>query len=372
MLPRPFSPPRSPLAPSPLSPPPLLQAIIGSFLTGLSFACAFWALALVYYYGSWLISVGATNFREFLVSMMMVMFPAVQIAGTFVNATDFKAAVDSAQRLFQIIGLVTRIDPLEKGGETLTKGVLAGAVEVQEVQFAYPSAASHPILNGFSLKIEAGSVCALVGASGSGKSTIISLIERFYDPLDGCVRLDGVDIRSLNVKWLRAQLGLVSQEPVLFSGTVAENICYGKEGAGVEEMEEAAKMANAHSFITKDLGAGYETEVGQGGGKLSGGQKQRVAIARALIRKPSVLLLDEATSALDNESEKIVQAALDEIMAKQKRTTIVIAHRLSTIRGADKIAVVRKGRVIEEGSHDSLLSIVDGEYFRLVEAQQRS
>ena len=185
------------------------------------------------------------------------------------------------------------------------------------------------------------------------------------------ITLDGVDIKDLNVRWLRSQLGLVSQEPVLFMGTVAENIAYGKAGEIPQaEIEEAARMANAHAFITERLSDGYQTQVGQGGSKLSGGQKQRVAIARAIIRKPAVLLLDEATSALDNESERIVQAALDEIMTKLKRTTFVIAHRLSTIRNADKIAVVKKGRVVEQGKHDELLEVMDGVYFALVEAQQ--
>jgi len=180
------------------------------------------------------------------------------------------------------------------------------------------------------------------------------------------VMLDGIDIKTLNVQWLRSQLGLVAQEPVLFMGSIAENIGYGKEGATPEEIEEAAKMANAHTFITQTLGDGYATDVGIRGSKLSGGQKQRVAIARAIVRKPAVLLLDEATSALDNESERIVQAALDEIMAKQKRTTLVIAHRLSTIRNADQIAVVNEGHIVEKGSHEELLSNVDGLYFKLV------
>jgi len=171
------------------------------------------------------------------------------------------------------------------------------------------------------------------------------------------------------VTWLRSQLGLVGQEPVLFQGSVADNIRYGRPGASDEEVEEAARMANAHGFITNNLADGFKTDVGIRGGKLSGGQKQRVAIARAIIKKPAVLLLDEATSALDNESERIVQAALDEIMTKQKRTTVVIAHRLSTIRNADKIAVIHEGRVVEEGSHNELLTNVNGIYFNLVLAQ---
>jgi ATP-binding cassette subfamily B (MDR/TAP) protein 1 len=237
------------------------------------------------------------------------------------------------------------------------------------VFFAYPTAPEHLVCNGYSLSVQAGQTVALCGASGSGKSTIIALIERFYDPQGGVVTLDGHDLKSLNVRWLRSQLGLVGQEPVLFKGTVAENIAYGYFEATQEEIEAAAKMANAHEFITKDLDDQYSSDVGLRGGKLSGGQKQRVAIARAIIKKPAVLLLDEATSALDNTSEKVVQAALDEIMTKMKRTTIVIAHRLSTIRNANKIAVVDRGRIVEQGTHDELLMRSGGMYSNLVIAQ---
>ena len=258
---------------------------------------------------------------------------------------------------------VSTIDSFDEGGSK-PQGC-RGDIELVDVSFAYPTASDCLVCQGCTLNIPAGATVALCGRSGSGKSTIIQLIERFYDPHEGRVLLDGVDLKTLNVRWLRAQLGLVSQEPVLFQGTVAQNIAYGKPTeASQEEIEAAAKMANAHSFITESLGDGYATQVGLSGGKLSGGQKQRVAIARALIKCPAVLLLDEATSALDNESERVVQAALDEVMAKQKRTTVVIAHRLSTIRNASKIAVLDKGRVVEEGTHDELLALA-GVYHRL-------
>lgn len=203
---------------------------------------------------------------------------------------------------------------------------------------------------------------ALVGASGSGKSTAIQLTERFYDPDTGTVSLDGVDLKDLNVSWLRQQIGLVGQEPVLFSGTIAENIGYGCPGSTRDDVIAAAKMANAHNFIMEFPG-GYDTDVGEKGGQLSGGQKQRVAIARAMVKNPTVLLLDEATSALDNESERVVQAALDNLLTKHKRTTIVIAHRLSTIRNADKICVVDAGRIVEEGTHDELMAIGEGGHY---------
>merc|ERR1719231_1456207 len=284
------------------------------------------------------------------------------------GAKDVPTAQRAAKLFFDATDQVPAIRVFDETGAK-PEGV-KGDIEVKDVVFAYPSAPDHLVCKGYTLSIPAGQTVALSGPSGSGKSTIIQLLERFYDPQSGSITLDGVDIKTLNVKWLRSQLGLVAQEPVLFQGTVEENIKYGKRDASMEEVEEAAKMANAHSFIMESLQSGYETDVGMRGSKLSGGQKQRVAIARALVRKPAVLLLDEATSALDNESERIVQAALDEIMTKMKRTTVVVAHRLSTIRNADKIVVLKEGKVAEEGTHDELLANPEGLYFNLVLAQQ--
>ena len=306
------------------------------------------------------------TFIKSFVPLMVIMLLQQDMAVIGSMAADATAAAKAAVRLFKSIDRESLLDPASTAGEQLPS--VRGEIEVRDVVFAYPSAPDRVVCDGYSLTVAAGQMVALCGPSGSGKSTIISLIERFYDPQGGCVMLDGVDIKSLNLRWLRQQIGLVGQEPVLFKGTVAENIRYGKQGSTEAEVEEAARMANAHDFIGK-LSDGYQTQVGQGGGKLSGGQKQRVAIARAIVRKPSILLLDEATSALDNESEKIVQAALDEIMAKQKRTTITIAHRLSTIRHADSIAVVNKGKVVEQGAHDELVA-KGGEYFTLLEAQK--
>lgn len=206
---------------------------------------------------------------------------------------------------------------------------------------------------------------ALVGESGSGKSTAIALLERFYDPDSGKILLDDVDLQTLKVCWLRQQVGLVAQEPVLFNDTIRANIAYGKQGeASEEEIVAAAEAGNAHQFISA-LPDGYNTIVGERGIQLSGGQKQRVAIARAVIKDPKVLLLDEATSALDAESERVVQEALDQVMVG--RTTVVVAHRLSTIRGADIIAVLKNGAVAEKGRHEELLRIKNGAYASLVE-----
>jgi len=247
----------------------------------------------------------------------------------------------------------------------MSKAEVKGRITFEDVHFRYPSRLDQPVCQGYNLTVEAGTTVALVGASGSGKSTAIQLVERFYDPDQGSVMLGGTNLRELNVAWLRQQIGLVAQEPVLFSGTIAENIAYGKPGATRQDVEAAAHMANAHDFIMS-FPDGYDTDVGEKGGQLSGGQKQRVAIARAMIKDPAVLLLDEATSALDTESERVVQAALDELLKKTKRTTIVIAHRLTTIRDADKICVVDKGVIVEEGTHEELMAKgPKGFYFKL-------
>ena len=267
---------------------------------------------------------------------------------------------------------------------------LQGSIEFKKVAFRYPSRPDAPIFENFSLSIKAGQTIALVGPSGSGKSSVVALIERFYNPQYGSIELDGINIRELKLSWLRDNLGLVGQEPTLFATSIAQNIAYGncnfqnshkssKDTETIFEINdemmsdiiEAAKMANAHDFIMS-FPDGYQTEVGEMGVQLSGGQKQRIAIARAMLKNPSILLLDEATSALDSESERIVQNALDSLVSMRKRTTIVIAHRLSTIRNADKIVVVNKGQVVEEGTHDELMAIENGQYKSLVELQSLS
>uniref|UniRef100_A0A7S2L570 Bile salt export pump n=1 Tax=Leptocylindrus danicus TaxID=163516 RepID=A0A7S2L570_9STRA len=238
----------------------------------------------------------------------------------------------------------------------------------RDVSFAYPTRPENIILNEFNLSIRQGETLAIVGPSGGGKSTVLSLIERFYDPLSGSVELDGVDLKELNVKWLRFQMGFVQQEPVLFNTTIGGNISFSKPGTSIDDIQAAAKQANAHDFIV-EFPDGYNTYVGEKGSQLSGGQKQRVAIARAVLNKPKILLLDEATSALDSESEQVVQNALDELMAMDEQTVIVIAHRLSTIRNADRIAVIDGGKVKEIGNHEQLIAKPHSQYRRLVEMQ---
>jgi len=339
------------------------DALIAGFFKGLSMFTMLSCCGLVFYYAVWLANEGHIDMVAAIAPLFVInsaMIPMMK-AGAL---ADIKNATVSAVRFFALLDRVPAIDSFSEEGQKPAS--VTGAVEVRDVKFAYPTAPDHLVCNGYNLSIPAGKTVALCGASGSGKSTIVQLIERFYDPSEGVITLDGIDIKSLNVKWLRSQIGYVGQEPVLFQGTVAMNIGYGKlEGASQAEIEAAAKSANAHGFITENLADGYTTEVGLKGGRLSGGQKQRVAIARAIIKNPALLLLDEATSALDNESERIVQAALDAVMATGKRTTLVIAHRLSTIRNADKIAVLSEGKVVEEGTHDELLGI-NGLYTSLV------
>ena len=288
----------------------------------------------------------------------------------------FNAVIASAASLAQMDVIIKRkplIDSLSEEGEKPV-GRPFGNIEVKNVYFSYPSRPDNQVCNDYNLSVASGETVALCGPSGAGKSTIINLLLRFYDPSSGQILLDGMDIRSLNIRWLRSVIGYVGQEPVLFSGTIFENISYGfdKRVFSVDSVSDdvviaAATLANAHDFITS-FPNGYNTDVGSNGTALSGGQKQRIAIARALVKRPAVLLLDEATSALDNASEKLVQASIDQLQQSRMQTTLVIAHRLSTIRNADKIAVVNGGRVVELGKHDELLA-KDGLYADLVRVQ---
>ncbi|MCO5592638.1 hypothetical protein L7F22_046641 [Adiantum nelumboides] len=296
---------------------------------------------------------------------MVLAMTAFAVAEALSLTPDIIKGSDALVSVFRIIDRQTLIDPNEPSSEVVTS--VHGHIKLIDIEFAYPTRPEVTIFKGFNLNVPAGHSLALVGASGSGKSSVIGLIERFYDPTAGVVTIDGKDIGRLNLQSVRQHIGLVQQEPALFATTIYENIAYGREGASEAEVEVAAQAANAHSFIT-GLPGGYKTEVGERGVQLSGGQKQRVAIARAVLKNPGILLLDEATSALDAESESIVQAALDKLM--KGRTTVVVAHRLTTIRNADTIAVVQDGRIIDEGSHNDLISKPGGSYARLVNLQR--
>uniref|UniRef100_A0A8C0SFK2 P-type phospholipid transporter n=1 Tax=Canis lupus familiaris TaxID=9615 RepID=A0A8C0SFK2_CANLF len=294
-----------------------------------------------------------------------IVFGAVALGHASSFAPDYAKAKLSAAHLFMLLERQPLIDSYSEEG--LRPDKFEGNVTFNEVMFNYPTRPKVPVLQGLSLKVKKGQTLALVGSSGCGKSTVVQLLERFYDPVAGTVLLDGQEAKKLNIQWLRAHLGIVSQEPVLFDCSIAENIAYGDNSRAVsqDEIVNAAKAANIHPFI-ETLPHKYETRVGDKGTQLSGGQKQRIAIARALIRQPQILLLDEATSALDTESEKIVQEALDK--AREGRTCIVIAHRLSTIQNADIIVVFQNGKVKEHGTHQQLLA-QKGIYFSMVSVQ---
>ncbi|KAL1338032.1 hypothetical protein HN51_032721 [Arachis hypogaea] len=316
------------------------------------------------YYGSRLVMYHAAQGGTVFAVGAAIALGGLALGAGLSNVKYFSEAITAGERIMEVIKRIPKIDSDNMVGEILEN--VLGEVELDHVEFAYPSRPDNMILSDFSLKIPAGKTVALVGGSGSGKSTVISLLQRFYDPIGGEIRLDGVPIMKMQLKWLRSQMGLVSQEPALFATSIKENILFGREDASEQEIVEAAKASNAHNFISQ-LPQGYDTQVGERGVQMSGGQKQRIAIARAIIKKPRILLLDEATSALDSESERVVQEALDK--AAVGRTTVIIAHRLSTVQNADLIAVVQNGKVVEIGPHQTLIQNDAGIYTSLVRLQ---
>ncbi|KAG7971186.1 hypothetical protein I3843_07G123200 [Carya illinoinensis] len=329
---------------------------------GMSFLLLFCVYATSFYAGARLVDNGKATFSDVFRVFFALTMAAIGISQSSSFAPDSSKAKTAAASIFGIIDRKSKIDPSEESGMKLDD--VKGEIELRHVSFKYPSRPDIQIFRDLSLAIHSGKTVALVGESGSGKSTVISLLQRFYEPDSGHITLDGIEIQKFQLKWLRQQMGLVSQEPVLFNDSIHNNIAYGKEGTATEaEIIAASELANAHKFISS-LQQGYDTMVGERGVQLSGGQKQRVAIARAIIKSPRILLLDEATSALDAESEKVVQDALDRVMVD--RTTVVVAHRLSTIKNADLIAVVKNGVIVEKGKHDTLINIKDGFYASLV------
>ncbi|NWT63776.1 ABCBB protein, partial [Prunella himalayana] len=342
------------------------KGIIMGLFSGYMWFIIFLSYALAFWYGSKLV----LEEEEYSPGTLLQVFFGVLIGALNLGQASpcleaFATGRGAATNIFETIDKKPTIDCMSEDGYKLDK--VRGEIEFHNVTFNYPSRPDIKILDNLNMVIKAGETTAFVGASGAGKSTTIQLIQRFYDPTEGMVTLDGHDIRSLNIQWLRSQIGVVEQEPVLFATTIAENIRYGRDEATMEDIITAAKQANAYNFIM-DLPQKFDTHVGEGGSQMSGGQKQRIAIARALVRNPKILLLDMATSALDNESEAIVQEALHK--ARLGRTAISIAHRLSAIRAADVIVGFEHGRAVERGTHEELLQR-QGVYFMLVTLQSK-
>jgi len=336
------------------------RAWLGASFQGVVSFAGYGAIAAVLWYGGRMLSSGAMSFGEltsFLLYTFTVAFAIGAMAGLW---EDFAKALGASERVFELMDR----QPLVAGGDG-TPANVQGRVRFDNVAFAYPSRKDQPVLVRLDMHLEPGEAVAVVGPSGAGKSTVAALLSRFYDPDGGTILLDGIPLTELSPDWLREQVGVVSQEPILFATTISENIRYGRPGASDAEVQAAAEAANAHEFVS-GFPEGYDTMVGERGVRLSGGQKQRVAIARAVLKDPKVLVLDEATSALDAESEHLVQEALERLM--QQRTTLVIAHRLSTVRDADRVVVLHDGVVAQVGSHDELVA-QDGIYRRLVERQ---
>jgi len=345
---------------------------------GISQGIIFVVYSIAFWYGARLIVFGSYTFQDVInvfFAIVMAGFGAGQAAAM---APDVSKGGHAVSSVFRVIDRSSKIDPFSDQGLAQKEADESNNRDIafSDVNFTYPSRPDAQVLKEFSLLCKDGTTTALVGQSGSGKSTCIQLLERFYDASQGSVKFHGVETNQANPRWLRSNYGFVQQEGNLFSGTVFDNIAEGLvslQDEGIPVPEElviaAAKNANAHDFIS-EFPDGYQTEVGESGSMLSGGQKQRICLARCLIRNPKVLLLDEATASLDNISEKIVQEALDKLMIEQKRTTIVIAHKLSTVQHADKIAVVDHGKIVEQGTHSELLA-KGGAYAKLYNAQSK-
>jgi ABC-type multidrug transport system fused ATPase/permease subunit len=359
-----------------------IQALIGAVLRGARYQGAlaafvmfalFGSIVLVMWYGAVLVEARQLTFGQLTQFFLYTMY----IGGTIGNSArllgELQRIVGATQRVRELLrepteeaGAASSSAPGKADAGSSSHRRLTGDVVFESVTFSYPSRREATVLRDLSLHANAGERIALVGPSGAGKSTIVSLLLRFYDPDSGRVLIDGRDARDYPLRGLREHMAIVPQDVLLFGGTIADNIAYGRPGASLPEIEEAARNANAHDFIV-GFPEGYQTLVGDRGVKLSGGQRQRVAIARAILRNPAILILDEATSSLDSESESLVQHALDSLM--QGRTSVIIAHRLATVRRADHIFVIKEGQVVESGTHDQLLTRESGLYRTLSELQ---
>ncbi|KAI9203285.1 P-loop containing nucleoside triphosphate hydrolase protein [Polychytrium aggregatum] len=338
----------------------------GFFFGGTGFAGNAVMLALLYYGGS-MVTSGAITVGELTSFFLYTAYVGGSMIGISGVYSDLMKGVGASSRLFNLLDTKAEIESLPSKGLQLDPDRVKGHIQLRNIAFTYPTRSDVQIFKDLSFEVEAGTSVAIVGHSGSGKSTVAQLILRFYDPSTGSVTIDGKDVKDLDVAWLRDNLiGFVSQEPVLFAATIRDNIAYGRPSASLEDIQSAAEQANAREFI-ESFPDGFDTFVGEKGYALSGGQKQRIAIARALLKNPKILVLDEATSALDATSEYLVSDALDRLV--EGRTVITIAHRLSTIMKADKIIMLESGQVAEQGSFAELMNIPNGKFRELVQRQ---
>ncbi|CAF2152061.1 unnamed protein product [Rotaria magnacalcarata] len=336
--------------------------VLSGFVFSLKWAVKYFAMATMYAVARVLIKDKEMERQQLSMIFAFAIFSMDSLVIVANLAKDFGSSISAVKRFFALFDRTPTID----NESTLGKELLdfRGEIEFNQVYFAYPTRPTSGILNNFRLLVKPGQRVALVGPSGCGKSTVIQLLERFYDVNRGQLLFDGIDIRELNIQWIRSQLGLVSQEPVLFDLTIAENITYNLKNVPFEDIIDAATQANIHDFILR-LPQGYETKVGLTGSKMSGGEKQRIAIARVLVRRTKVLLLDEVTSAMDSHNEHIVQQTLERVQTSDAtRTSIIIAHRLSTIRSCDLICLIDEGRIVESGTHTELIQKL-GAYYHL-------
>lgn len=318
-----------------------IQFVVVGFLEAM-------CVILLFFLGGWQISQGNLTGAEFVSYVAAVALLIDPISLLTSNYNEFKQGQASSDRIFEL--LIIQPSVLEKS-DAVELPPVTGKVEYRQIGFAYSP--DKPVLQNMNLLVTPGETIALVGASGAGKTTLLNLLPRFYDPQVGEIFIDGIDIQNVTLKSLRRQIGIVPQETILFSGTIAQNIAFGQTDFDLKDVQAAAEIANAHQFVTQ-LTQGYQTWVGERGVNLSGGQRQRIAIARAVLHNPRILILDEATSALDSESEALVQEALERIM--KDRTVFIIAHRLATVRRADRILVLEQGQIVESGTHEELLA----------------
>jgi ATP-binding cassette subfamily B protein len=323
------------------------------------------SIILILWLGGRMVIEGDLSIGTLSAFILYTMTVAISVSTLGALWTDIMNAVGASTRIFGILNRTPQIENLK--GDTLDH--LIGEITLKDVQFSYPMRPEYKVFQNLNLTIAEGESVALVGKSGSGKSTIAALIQRLYDPQGGEILIDQSNILDLSASWLRQQIGTVSQEPILMSTSIRENIAYGKPDASFEDIIKAAEFAFAHGFI-EEFPDNYETLVGERGVQLSGGQRQRIAIARAMLKDPRILILDEATSALDAESEDLVQKALTNLM--KGRTVLIIAHRLSTVKDTDRVIVLEQGKIVEEGHHDQLITNQDGMYFNLVQKQLSS